>query len=57
MGFAVRCAHRKKSGSEVFRDLFEPGPETCAIVIGVLGAAHAQEMDRYDIIVRTGMDC
>ena len=46
VGFAIRFAHGEKSGPEVFRDLFEPGPETIAIVIGELGAAHAQALSR-----------
>ena len=44
--FAIRCAHGEKSGPEVFRDLFQPGPETRVITIGVLRATHAREMDR-----------
>ena len=46
VGFAESGAHGEKSGSEVFRDSVEPGPETCAMMIGELGAAHARALSR-----------
>ena len=42
VGFAEIGAHGEKSGPELFRDLFEPGPETRVITIGVLRATHAR---------------
>jgi hypothetical protein len=38
------------------RAFAEPGPGTCVIVIGVLRAAHARELYRCYVIVRTGME-
>ena len=47
--FARIGAHGEKSGSEAFRDSIEPGPGTCAMMIGVLRRAIARALDRCDL--------